>query len=81
MNKLRPSTKAWIGLGAYVAAYDILAPKGETLSEGVDRALEHDTCRYVTLGGIALTALHLSNLLPQKIDPFHKSLLWRDNRV
>lgn len=77
MNKLRPSTKAWIGLGAYVAAYDILAPKGETLSEGVDRMLEHDKCKYVAIGGVALTAAHLINLLPPKYDPFHKVLIWR----
>ena len=61
----------------YVAANDILAPKGETLSEGVDRMLEHDKCKYVAIGGVALTAAHLINLIPPKYDPFHKVLIWR----
>lgn len=77
MDKLRPSTKAWLGLGAYVALYDIFAPQGETLSEGMDRALEHNKCRYIALGGIAVTAAHLANVIPQKYDPLHHALLWR----
>lgn len=76
---MRPATKAWIGLGAYVAGYDILAPKGETLSEGVDRALEHPTLRYAAIVGIGVTAAHLVNVLPEKYDPFHRALLWREN--
>ncbi len=77
--ELKPATKAWIGLGAYVAAWDILAPRGETLSEGVDRALEHPTLRYVALAGIGITAAHLCNVLPERYDPFHRALLWRYN--
>lgn len=77
--EIRPSTKAWIGIGAGVAAYDILSPKGETLSEGVDRALERGKfSRYATLGAIAITAAHLANVLPEKYDPFHQVLKWRD---
>lgn len=64
------SKGAWIGLAAGVAAYDILCPKGETLSEAVDRGLE---TKYKALiyAGIGMTALHLANLLPEKADPFH----------
>lgn len=75
---MRAAAKAWIGLGAGVAAYDILCPKGETLSEGVDAALEHPTFRYAAIAGIAVTALHLCNLLPEEIDPFNRCLRWRD---
>ena len=39
-ERLSSSSKAWIALGAGVAAYDVLCPKGETLSEGVDRLME-----------------------------------------
>lgn len=80
MNRLSPSAKAWLGLGAYVALYDVCAPKGETLSEGIDRMLEHDKCKYIALGGIAITAAHLANVLPNRIDPLHNSLRWRDRR-
>lgn len=61
--------RAWIALGVLVAAYEIAAPEGELLSEGVDRAImEHKTA---TIGAIAVTALHLANVLPEQIDPFH----------
>jgi hypothetical protein len=75
---MRASEKAWIGLGAGVAAYDVLCPKGETLSEGMDRFLEHDRYRYVALGGVAVTAAHLLNLLPERYDPFARALSWKD---
>lgn len=79
MRELSPSTKAWIGIGASVAAYDILCPKGETLSEGVDRALERGKfTRVAALGGIAIVAAHLANVLPEKYDPFHYALGWKD---
>lgn len=78
MMELSPSSKAWIGLGLGVAAYDVFAPKGETLSEGVDRALEHERYRYLALGGVAITALHLLNVLPEQYDPFALALSWKD---
>lgn len=80
MERPRPATLAWIGLGLGVAAYDALCPRGETLSEGVDRALEHRTGRYLALGGIAVTAAHLANYLPERFDPFHQAFAWK-NRV
>lgn len=69
MEKPRPSTIAWSVLAAGVVAYDLLSPKGETLSERLDEPLE--TCRgkatlYPIVGGVAL---HLLNLLPPRIDP------------
>lgn len=72
MERPRPSTVAWGVLAAGVAVYDTLCPQGETLSEGVDRALEHDRGKVAALGMIALTAAHLANVLPQKVDPFHQ---------
>lgn len=66
-------------MGVGIAAYEILCPKGETLSEGVDKALERGRfTRYAALGAIAITAAHLSNTLPQKYDPFHYALIWKD---
>lgn len=77
MKELSPSAKAWIGLGVYVAGYDVLAPKGETLSEGVDRALEKRFTRALAIGGTALVASHLLNLIPEKVDPIHYALKWK----
>lgn len=77
--ELSPSAKAWIGVGVGVAAYDALCPKGETLSEGVDKALERGRfTRYAALGGIAIVAAHLANLLPEKYDPIHHALDWKN---
>ena len=67
---MRTAEKAWLALGAGVAAYEIACPSGETLSEGVDRMIEKHP--ILTLGTIAITAAHLMNLLPEKIDPFHR---------
>lgn len=68
--KLRPSDTAWIALGAGVIAYDAACPKGELLSEGVDRYLLRRP--WVTRLVIAVTAAHLLNLLPATVDPFYR---------
>lgn len=76
---MRPAAKAWGAIGLGVAAYEVLCPHGETLSEGVDQALEHSRLRRAaTVSAIAVTALHLCNAIPEKLDPFHYALLWKD---
>lgn len=35
--------------------------------------------RYTALGGIAVTAAHLANILPEKPHPLHHALSWRDH--
>lgn len=67
---MHDSTKAWIGLGVGVAAYDLLATEGETLSEGFYRGTEHPVYRYMCFGMLGATALHLLDILPDKYDPF-----------
>lgn len=64
-----PSKLAIAGLIGGVALYDIKCPRGETISEGVDRLLEKH--KLATLGVIAVTALHLGNVLPDRYDPIH----------
>jgi hypothetical protein len=68
---------AWITLAAGIACYDYFCSSGETLSEGCDRALESH--KILTLGAIAITAGHLANIIPPKLDPFRgfKELPWR----
>lgn len=72
MEKPKPATIAWGVLAAGVAAYEIRCPEGETLSEGVDRALENKKFKSIVVGGIAVTALHLCNVLPERLDPYHQ---------
>ena len=67
---MRYSTKAWLGLGAYVVATEVCAPEGELLSQAVDRWLENRPARSVSVLTIVGTALHLLNLLPERYDPF-----------
>lgn len=66
-----PAKTAWMVLGAGVLAHDVFCKQGETLSEGVDRALESH--KVLALGAIALTALHLANVIPPKYDPIHQA--------
>ena len=66
----RPSTRAWLALAAGVTAFDVLSPPGETMSERVDDWIEdHKALTYAAIG---VTALHLANLLPPRVDPFHR---------
>lgn len=77
MEKPRPATIAWTSLAIGVTAYDLLCPTGETLSEGVDRALETKTGKVLAIGAIAITATHLANVLPQRCDPLHHMTKWK----
>lgn len=68
----------WAITAGVIAALEIACPDGETLSEGVDRALERPFTRYAAVAGIGITAAHLLNVIPEKYDPFHYALLWKD---
>jgi hypothetical protein len=70
--RLRPSERAWLALGVGVLAYDVCAPDGETLSEGVDRWLEAHT--WITRVVILTVARHLGNELTADIDPLALTL-------
>lgn len=60
----------WATLTIGVMVYELHAPQGQLLSEGIDRAL----IRYPNLTRFIVTivALHLLNLIPQRIDPLHR---------
>ena len=73
-DRLETREKAWLALAGGVILYDALCPEGQTLSEGVDHFLEKHP--VMTLGAIAITAGHLSNLIPEKIDPIHHLTRW-----
>ena len=64
---MRPADRAWLVLAAGVIAYDLLAPPGETLSEGVDRYLSRRPwlTKLLVLG----VAKHLTNEVAPWADP------------
>lgn len=57
---MSPAAKAWIVVGLGVIGYDALCPRGQTMSEGMDRGLAKRP--ILTLAGWALLNLHLLNL-------------------
>lgn len=73
MREHLTAKRAWATLAVGVAAYELYCKDNELLSEGVDRALEHSPLsRIATLTAIGVTALHLANMLPEEIDPYHQ---------
>ncbi|MGB5794441.1 MAG: hypothetical protein WBH51_01465 [Mycolicibacter algericus] len=66
---MRPRTKAWIGLGAGVAAWDVFAEERETLSDASRDAMEANP--LIVGSVITVTALHLAGKLPTWADPIH----------
>lgn len=60
----------WFAVGAVVVAYELVAPDGQLLSEGIDRALIR--WPVATRVGVALVACHLLNLIPTRVDPLHR---------
>lgn len=69
MERPKPSSIAWGAIAAGVTAYDMLCPKGDTLSEAADRGLErHPIATRLAIGTVAL---HLLNAIPERLDPIH----------
>lgn len=67
---MTPSVRAWLVLAAGIIGWDLVAPRGHTLSEQVDRWLvTHPRITWV-VGGIVFG--HCMNLIrPQALDPFY----------
>jgi hypothetical protein len=64
--------RAWAAIGIGVMAYEMACPPGELLSEGADRLIR--TRPNLTRAAIGVTALHLANAIPERIDPFTQGL-------
>lgn len=66
--------RGWLAVGTVVGIHELACGSGQTLSEGVDKALE----RYPvpTALAIGVTSLHLLNLIPERIDPLHQVSEW-----
>lgn len=67
---ITPVHIGWFATVSVVVAYEIVAPEGMLLSEGMDRALvSHPIATRLV---VAVVAMHLLNLLPERIDPLHR---------
>ncbi|AXQ63211.1 hypothetical protein I5G72_gp64 [Mycobacterium phage Collard] len=64
---MRAADRAWVGLAAAVVAYEVGAPRGELLSQGVDRYLTRRP--WLTRGVVCYLAAHLLNVIPDRVDP------------
>ena len=71
-------TYGWLGLAAYVIAFDVLAP--ETLSSAADRALEHDYMKWVAWAAGGIVTGHVFNIIPEQIDPIQRTADFIYNR-
>lgn len=65
---MRSADRAWLTLAAGVLAYEVFAPRSELLSDGCDRYLEGHP--WLTRAVVAMTALHLVNVLPVWCDAY-----------
>lgn len=66
---MTPSVRAWLVLTAGIVGWDIVAPRGHTLSEQVDRWLISHPVITWTVGGIIFG--HLLNVIPPRLDVVH----------
>lgn len=66
---MTPSVRAWLVLAAGIIGWDLIAPRGHTLSEQVDRWLEKYPLVTWIVGGIIFG--HLLNVTPARVDPVH----------
>ena len=64
--------RGWAAIGLGVLAYELACAEGQLLSEGADRAIEKHP--VLTRAAIGITALHLSNAIPDYLDPIHMSV-------
>lgn len=70
---LRPGDRAWIVLGVGVAAWELLCPPDELLSEAADRyMLSHP---WLTRAVAFTLAAHCCNVMPDRFDPIHQLFL------
>ena len=67
----------WAAIISGVVYHDALCEDNDTLSEVVDRALEKHPVLIHAL--VLITAAHLLNWLPTKVDPYHRLGLFFKN--
>lgn len=63
-----PADKAWLALVVGILVYEIAAPAGELMSEGMDRYRARHP--WLATSAIVITAAHLLRLMPARLDPY-----------
>ena len=73
---MRAEHAAWAGIAAYEAGA-LVKGGGHTLSEGLDYLCGHENkaVKWGVRAAIGYTALHLANMLPDKLDLFHQATI------
>lgn len=66
---MTPSVRAWLVLAAGIIGWDLIAPRGHTLSEQVDRWLISHP-RITWMVGLILFS-HLMNVVSPRVDVVH----------
>lgn len=69
MAKPRPGTYGVAGIFAWVIAWDLFGP--EDITDAVRAWCKHPIKRWPTGAMILLTALHLLDACPKRLDPWH----------
>lgn len=69
-HESRAGTVAWLTIGAFVVAWDLLAP--ETLSHAYERTRNDRLARAATLLGTAAVVGHLTGVIPDRYDLLHR---------
>jgi hypothetical protein len=68
-NLTRQGTIGWLLVGATVVGAEVYFE--ESLTHAFQRGLDNPRYRPLVLGGLAVTVLHLTRLLPRPADPFY----------
>lgn len=71
-NEGHSGTYGWAAIGLFVLAFDYLSE--ESLTHAFHRGIENPRSRAFVLGTLAVTSLHLLDLIPHspvELDPFY----------
>ena len=72
--ELRQADKGWLGLLTFIVVYELTCDDGELLSHGASRyRAAHPV---LTTSVVVVTAAHLLELIPDRVDPFSALFRW-----
>lgn len=71
-NETHAGSIGWLAIAGFVAVFDLLS--SESLSHAFTRGMQNEYSRPLVLGGMAVTALHLLDVIPHQYDPFYATI-------
>jgi hypothetical protein len=78
---MRPGAKAALAIWGAAIVWDIFCPKGETVSEAIERGLNDKRTEPIVLGLVVLTAAHLLRVLDERYDVYSIGFRWAGNVI